>query len=319
MSSLQPQTGSLTPQYNDNTVERAGKALSTMSDINVLYGPQLAIGGRIGVLHTRSLGRRGRPLQGLRLSQVSQAGKTKTLNQVRQRIMQSTILTGGHANPFQVLYINLEVRITAKILFVQLLRMLGDPHADSGNIEEVKRRTDILMRERGVELLMVDEVQHLARESRDKVDVTDELKRFLDLGICPVVFAGNEDSKPFFERNKQLASRLGTPLELSPVDAHDGSQLTNFKRFCRDLDTELVERGVTDELSNLVEGDMLNALLFSSGGHIGRVYRIIESAVEHALLREATRVEAYDIDYAVENFAIPSGYVARNPLRRPSK
>lgn len=316
MTTHQPQTGNLKPQYDDSTIERAGTALSTMSDLLIPYGPQLAIAGRIGVLHTRSLGRRGRPLPGLRLSQVSGAGKTKTLKQVRQRIMQSSILAHGQANPFQVLYINLEVRITAKILFVQLLRTLKDPDDAIGNIEEVKNRTDILMRERGVELLMVDEVQHLARDSRDKVDVTDELKRFLDLGICPVVFAGNEDSKSFFERNKQLASRLGTPLELSPVDAHDGDQLTNFKRFCRDLDAELVQLGIIEEPSGLVDGELLNGLLFSSGGHIGRVFRIIESAVEHALMRQATRLEAYDIDFAIENFAIPSGYVGHNPMRR---
>ena len=315
MISLQPQTGNLHPQYDAKSVERAGSALSTMSDIVIPYGPQLAIAGRIGVLHARSLGRIGRPLQGLRLSQVSQAGKTKTLETVRRRIMKTTILESGEANPFQVLYINLEVRITAKILFVQLLRMLGDPHAEQGNIEEVKRRTDILMRERGVELLMVDEVQHLARESRDKVDVTDELKRFLDMGICPVVFAGNEDLKPFFERNQQLASRLGAPLELTPVDAHDGGQLSNFKRFCGDLDDELVTTGVMNEQSGFLDSEMLNALLFASGGHIGRVFRIVESAVEHAALRQASRVEPYDVSYAIDNFAIPGGYVSRNPMR----
>src|SRR3546814_20551539 len=56
----------------------------------------------------------------------------------------------------------------------------------------------------GVELLVVDEIQHLRREGNDVNDVTDALKRWLDAGSVPLVLVGNMDSQPFFERNKQL-------------------------------------------------------------------------------------------------------------------
>ena len=277
-------------------------------------GGEAAWAGRIEVLRQRSLGRRGQPLPGLRLSQLSQAGKTRTFTEYRRQLMSRTLLGTGASNPYQVLYLGLEVRVTVKMMCCQILRMLGDPHWDKGNTDEIKQRTREFMHARGVELLFVDEIQHLARESTDRTDVTDELKRFLDMGIVPVVFAGNEESRAFFERNSQLASRLGPPLELSPVDAGETGQLAAFKQFCADLDVALVSTRAIGASSGLTEPTQLNGLLLASGGHIGRVCRIVEAALEHAVLREAEFIELFDLSYAVETFAIPQEYTAANPF-----
>lgn len=309
-----PLTGRATPQYDDAGVARAAAALVAFGTIHVAYPPQQAIAGRIEVLRQRSLGKRGQPLPGLRLSQLSQAGKTRTFTEYRRQLMSRTLLATGASNPYQVLYLGLEVRVTVKMMCCQILRMLGDPHWDKGNTDEIKQRTREFMHARGVELLFVDEIQHLARESTDRTDVTDELKRFLDMGIVPVVFAGNEDSRAFFERNAQLASRLGPPLELSPVDAGETAQLAAFKQFCADLDAAMVAAKAISKPSGLAEPIQLNGLLLASGGHIGRVCRIVEAALEHASLREAEFVEAFDLSYAVDTFAIPQEYTVTNPF-----
>ena len=310
-----PLTGRVTPQYDDAGIARAAAALVVFGTIHVPYPPQQAIAGRIEVLRQRSLGRRGQPLPGLRLSQLSQAGKTRTFTEYRRQLMSRTLLATGARNPYQVLYLGLEVRVTVKMMCCQILRMLGDPHWDKGNTDEIKQRTREFMHARGVELLFVDEIQHLARESTDRTDVTDELKRFLDMGIVPVVFAGNEESRAFFERNSQLASRLGPPLELSPVDAGETAQLVAFKQFCADLDAAMVSAHAIGASSKLNEPTQLNGLLVASGGHIGRVCRIVEAALEHAVLREADFIELFDLSYAVETFAIPQEYTATNPFK----
>src|SRR3546814_20081983 len=99
------------------------------------------------------------------------------------------------------------------------------------------------LRRLGVELLVVDEIQHLRREGNDVNDVTDALKRWLDAGSVPLVLVGNMDSQPFFERNKQLCARLGTPLDLSPLAASKQRDAIHFKAFCSRYDDKLVESG----------------------------------------------------------------------------
>src|SRR3546814_4077295 len=85
----------------------------------------------------------------------------------------------------------------------------------------------------GVELLVVDEIQHLRREGTDVNDVTDALKRWLDAGSVSLVLVGNMDSQPFFERNKPLCARLGTSLR-SEVHTSEIPSLMriSFAVFC---------------------------------------------------------------------------------------
>lgn len=309
-----PVTGRAIPLYDQTSIERTAKALDAFSEIDISYGPQDAIAGRIDILRRRCLGKRGVPLPGLRLSQVSQAGKTKTFQRYRKWLFAQSAATNGTPNPWQVLYLGLEVRVTVKMMCQQLLRLLGDPYADRGNTDEVKLRVQEFVAEKGVELLFVDEVQHLARDSQDKIDVTDELKRFLDMAIVPVVLAGNEDSKKFFERNPQLASRLGTPLKLDPVDPTKPAELRAFAEFCHEMDKQLVARGIFQRPSGLAALESIDALIKASGGHVGRVCRLIEAALEHAVSREAEFIELFDIAHAIEHFAIPQRYIKVNPL-----
>lgn len=312
-----PSTGRALPAPDDPAAaSRCATALRKFSAIRVPYGPQNAVAARISVLHQRSLGGRGKPMKGLSLSQVSQAGKSFLLQCCRNDIMAQSELLNGRPNPHQVLYLGLEVRITVTMMCRHLLRLLGDPHYRKGNTDDVKLRTRELMEARGVELLIIDEAQHLVRETNQNADVTDELKRFLDAGIVPVVMAGNEESRELFVRNTQLASRLGVPLELSPVDARQGGQKSDFKTFCHDLDARMFACGCTRTLSGFTASAQISGLLRASGGHIGRVCRIVEAALEQASLRDADFVELYDLAFAVDSFAIPQRYTAVNPFRR---
>jgi len=221
-----PLTGHAFPTDDAKVAARTATALATFTKISIPYGPQKAVATRIGVLHNRCLGQRGMPLPGLRFSQVSQAGKSFVLEGYRNNVMSRMLAATGMSNPYQVLYLGLEVRITVRMLCCELLRKLGDPHCQQGNTDEIKLRMKEFMEHRGTELLIIDEAQHLNRVSEKNVDVTDELKRLMDAGIVPIVFAGDQTSRAFFERNPQLASRLGTP----PVQ--DVACLSPHQRAC---------------------------------------------------------------------------------------
>ena len=309
---LLPQTGRALPEYDDAAVNRSVVALTRHATIFIPHNPQEAIMGRIEVLRRQNLGKRGVPLRGLRLSQVPQAGKTKTLEQYIERLKREMALAGLPAHPFAVMYIGLEVSTTIKMLCKRLLKNLGDPHWQVGNADDLRIRLHELMIERGVQLLIVDEVQHLNKPSNDRSDVTDELKRLLDNGTVPLVLVGDDTSLPFFQRNTALAGRLGAPLELSPLGK---ATARLFKDFCQKLDLAMVEAKVFHEPADLASNRMLRGLIKASGGHIGRVCRIIEAAVEHAALRDATRVEPFDVSHAIDSVAVVAKWVLRNPLK----
>lgn len=309
-----PRTGHAIAQYDMAATLREVAAMKAFKAIVVPHAPQEAVMARIEALRLKTLGIRGVPLPGLRLSERPQAGKSKTLERYRLDLAKRMAEEESEPNPYQVLYLNLRTRVTVKMICQQLLRSLGDPHSDQGNTDQVLQRASEFMMHRCVELLIVDEVQHLSKARNDSNEVTDELKNFLDAGIVPLVLAGNLDSKKFFERNDQLASRLGSPLELSPLDPKLNGQAKLFKAFCINLDNALFASGATRQLSGFGQSEILGALLKASSGHVGRVCRVVEAALEHAARRDADYIETYDLSFAVRTFAIPQEYVFSDPF-----
>lgn len=309
-----PVTGRASPRYDEEAIARTAEALEAFSGIYLLHEPQQAILARVEQLRRRTLGKRGVPLPGLRLSQQSQAGKSRMFEAYKEELAATRRRRGLPLKPHQVLIIGLEKSSTLKGVFQSILIQLDDPHWHHGTEMLLKQRLREFMVKLEVELLVIDEVQHLRQGGGKVVDVTDAIKRFLDDGIVPCVLVGNEDSKPFFERNKQLASRLGVPLDLSPLDPRVSRQATLFKSFCSRLDRSMADRGITRAPSGLGEPVALKALFAASGGHIGRVVRVVEAALEHATQREAERIELYDLWFAIDTFAIPQAYLSHNPL-----
>lgn len=310
-----PTTGRALPQFDRDGTLRETAAKEAMRCILIQYPKQTAIIERIEALRLSTRGVRGVPLPGLRLSQVSQAGKTKTLRHYIADLKARTQIAGDPINPHQVIYIGLKRRVTVKMLYQRLLSELGDPHPDKGNLETLVQRAEEFLLRLQVDLLIVDEVQHLANGRTDSSEVTDELKSFLDMGLVPVVFAGNEDSKAFFEDNSQLSARLGAPLELTPTDLSTAAEAEMFKKFCIDLDEAIAATGVVRQLSNFGAKEVLQGLLAASSGHVGRVCRLVGAALEHAARRDADYIEVYDLSHAVENLAIPSRWTARNQFQ----
>lgn len=311
--SVRPTTGHLLPQWDEAGTARESFAQKAYGEIYVPYPPQTAIMQRIEALRSSSLGRRGQPLPGLRLSEVSQAGKSATLQRYIFDLHEKS-RTDGDYNPNRVIYVGLKRRITCKMLYQHILKTLGDPNADRGNLEILSQRMEEFLPRLGVELLIVDEVQHLANNRADSSQVTDELKSFLDAGLVPVVFAGNDESLRFFEENNQLSARLGIPLELSPVSVKSKSQTSAFKTFVAKLDRAVHAACGMRQLSRFDDAGIVKGLYLASGGHIGRVCRIVGAALSFASRRDADCIEVYDLSLAVRGLAVPSKWTQDNPF-----
>jgi len=313
-----PRTGHAFPQTDDAAITRTQNAMASFSTICVPNQMQERIAGSILTLTASSAKQApGTPKKGARLSQLSQAGKTTITKMIMQRIHEANVAAGIEPNPHRVLYVELKGSTTLNMIIVRLLKMLGDPHSEKGNFEDRMDRLAVLVRHKGVELLIIDEVQVLEKTTVNRTAITDELRGFLNAGLFPIFFIGDERSAEFFKDNEKLSARLGMPLELNPIQKR--ADATFAKTFCTKLDLALVNKGCVTTQSQLGSTAILNPLLEASGGHIGRICRIVENALEHAVSRDADFVEPYDLWLTVEAYAIPNGFCNKNPFDRQEK
>ncbi|MEG5097555.1 TniB family NTP-binding protein [Microcoleus sp. AT9b-C5] len=277
---------------------------------------------------------RGKPLNGRRLSEESQAGKSSTIERMKFELAEEDRAAGREVNPYRLLHITIDRRMTLKMLYQEILHRMADEFIEASgsrfrtgderdrlikgkfhdNIKVLEQRIAEWVPRLGVEAIVVDEVQHLHRSSDDASEVTKKLQAFLDRGVVPLVFVGDETSRGFFDCNPQFAARLMRPLELQPLEERSRSQRKLFKDFCANFDRLIVEAGLTPIPSRLDDERMLDGLIAASGGHVGRVARLLQIALPSALERGAASVELYDLANAVDDYAIGLGWIDYNPF-----
>lgn len=176
---------------------------------------------------------------------------------------------------------------------------------------------------------MIDEIQRLVTKSKrvsldpddvegtlsaDAMAVTLKLQGFLDRGVAPLLFLGDETSHIFFNLNQQFAARLRKPLQLPPLNMGKVADQKQFSEFCLGYDREIVARRVTTVSTCLTQPEILEAMSIASGGHIGRAARIIQTALPAALERGAITMEAYDLSNAVRDYAMDLNWVDYDPF-----
>lgn len=310
-----PTTGALLPDYaaNEPRVTACG---AFWLDLYVPNPKQEDLIAKVETLRRSCLGRRGQPLPGRRLLQESQAGKTSVVRELRRRLADGDIRAGREPNPYRALHVELKLRITVKMLYQRILHELGDPEAHGRyNLETLVQRCQQFLALRGTELLLIDEVQYLSGAGRDARLVADELKGFLDQGWVPVIFIGDLTAKELFDGNQRLTGRLGTQLELPPINRKAARERRTYSQFVKHLDQAMVGTDLCGP-SDLGKAAVLTRLHRASGGHLGRTCRIVEAAMEHACARGAEHVETFDLFFAVEHLAIPAEWTKANPFSR---
>ena len=315
-----PLTGDLVPRFLDVRLkEKAGEALAGAKSVWVEHEPQEIVIAQIRVyLDGWALAHDKSACGGLRLSQYSQAGKTATMRRLKRVLAEERQARGLPSNQHQVVIVTLRKRTTLKQLYRHLLKELGDPHWDQEPVSPetlLVRLTEHSARV-GLEVLVIDEIQHVDNETKDAKDVLDQLKVFVDEGVFPIVFVGDEDSEALFERNGKFAARLGGPLELPPLEPAREEREADAVRFCIEFDKALSAAGLISRRAGLEEPALLDGLVLASGGHVGRVARLLQIAVPHSVWRGAATVDAYDLSHAIRSYGIKNGWVKHDPYSR---
>ena len=263
--------------------------------------------------YLQKLGRKtiGQPQMALRVLGPSGSGKSAAALAYIEAVERGRPRT---ATFVPVLKVDLERGSTPKKLMMSILLAFGDLYAGHGNELALKTRVFACFERFGTELLIVDEFQHLNYRSGIKNDVTDTLKGMLDAGVVPMAFLGTDDAAPMFVRNLQLNGRMLPPCDLNPLDGRKSADQKLFATFVAKLEQAVVERGVLPELSCLAADNMLPGMFEVSDGVIGRVCRLFEAALVHAIRRGADKLERADISWATEHWGVEQAFVKRNPF-----
>lgn len=293
-------------QWPNDVLERAGAMLDAFEDIYVPTPSHQFVHRKCEILRHANRDRQGKSKWALRLAQISSSGKTKCLDAYIRNTIERHAEETGQRNPHLILYVPLRGFTTPKSLCQEICRQLGDQNWQIGTLFDLIHRMHDFVGRAGVEMIIIDEVQELKGKRTDRQDVTDLLKSILNLGVAPLVLVGDETSEKMFQENIHLGNRAGSTLELRPLTDAEG--LGEFKGFCLALEQEMHKLGMIRGNSVLSQASGQKKLVKWSGGHIGRVCRIIAQALEHSVLRHAVTIEMVDLDYAIQHFAIPNNY-----------
>lgn len=130
-----------------------------------------------------------------------------------------------------VLVVSIPSAPTLKGLYHAILNALGVRVVDGHNLESLRFRVVTLIRNLGVELLLLDEINHLLDRGRRRSHeaVTDGLKQLIDSIEVPTVFAGAVRSKQLFDTNAQLRSRVTATHTMLPFDL--GARFQELRGF----------------------------------------------------------------------------------------
>jgi len=196
----------------------------------------------------------------------------------------------------------------------QLLSDLGDPLAFSRGNDPVKIAKEMsdLMKLCGVELIIVDEFQHMIDRKNKQIlhSAADWLKMLIVHSKIPVVLFGMPYSVVILEANNQLAGRFELQHTLEPFRLNNKENLILYKTFLAMLDEALPFR----ESSALASPDMMKRIYAFSQGNLRRIRKLINRSSRLALRDDSNKI-------LLEHFAKAAPKVSRvacekqNPFR----
>ena len=141
----------------------------------------------------------------------------------------------------------------------------------------------ILLKECKVEIIFLDEVQHLVDRNSQKLlrDSSDWFKELIDETGIPIIFLGMPDSDKIFLENEQLNKRVRFVEKTKEFDNDD-----TFRKFLYLYDMALP----LEESSCLAESDMSCRLYNSTKGNIKNIHDLLVEGVSIAIVNNATRI-----------------------------
>lgn len=289
---------------------RVALGLSKLMRIRLPYPRHIEAMAEIEELRLLGLEMRGE--QQLALNIFSRTGTGKSTVASQYKLMRAQDDPEGVTS---ILHARLGTSGTARDLYVSIMSEMGDGFASSGTEPTLRRRAMRTMKEKGVELLILDETQHSGQKSGFSREVTAELKIMLDTGLVPIVLLGTEAAIPLVGADRELSGRMFSPCRLDPLDMSDDDDLDLWIGFLEALDARMVADRIVSAPAGLADEDLALALGEACDGVIGQLMRVMTMALRNTIRDGRDSVTRNDIAIAVDEWSLEHGFATHNPIR----
>jgi energy-coupling factor transporter ATP-binding protein EcfA2 len=217
------------------------------------------------------------------------AGKTTLVTSYAQRFPPDN---SGTTFRCPVLVAKILAPATVKTLATNLLFTLGDPLADKGSVGAKSVRLRGFFNDCGMEMLILDELQHIVDRDSDKVlqTVSNWLKDLIkDTKVATVLVGLQGEAERVVRTNPQLNGLFRPPLVLDPFtwDDADPATIKEFRKLLRELDGLLPLR----ESSDLGDRELAWRCFVASRGNLRLLMGLLRRAVVLALRRGCERLD----------------------------
>ncbi|QAY66345.1 TniB family NTP-binding protein [Paenibacillus protaetiae] len=179
-----------------------------------------------------------------------------------------------------------------------LLGQLGDYNPSSGTRGNKNTRLVNLIRDCGVELIILDEFQHFKNQKNKSVnyEVADYFKSIINLTKVPVVLFGYEkEAYDVVKENNQLQSRFTIRYNLHPFGLENEERIHEFRTLLYQIDQQLP----FVESSNLADPEFYNRLFDVTNGVLRALMKLIGQAAEIAMEKEHLKITFEDFKEAL--------------------
>ena len=310
-----PQHGEPTPLVGKVIYEEMAAKTAVFNTIfisNPRHTPAFAALDKCRFLGLAEPGLRKRALQ---ILGPSGSGKTTVIEAYRRKCREE-LPPEEQERRRPVVIIPLNADLTIRSFWVKVLSCFGDTMIRKSDTEEnLRPRAYDYIRKNNVELLIIDEVQHLESGTTKRVDVTDRLKSFLDDGIVPLAMTGTTKALPMLRRNIQLANRMIEPADIKPLQPTDPQDVKDFTGFLKRLDAAIVAKGLMARAAGLDENLVAACLMEVSKGVLGRAVNLVRVAFGRAVCRKSDMIELCDLQAAATEWAVAQRVAAKNPFQ----
>lgn len=197
----------------------------------------------------------------------------------------------------------------------EMLRVLGDPSPNRGTISAKTMRVVTLCRACKVELLLLDEAQHIYDRgaAATHYKVGDWLKGLVDQLNIPVVLLGLPPLQNLLQVNEQLRRRFGKRMSLALGQSE--TETETIENECLQLFITLAASlPVGLSPGNYSWQEMGLRLHYASDGRVHFIKRLLYSALKLALLNGDDRIHPETLEQAFTEEVFWEGTGVLNPF-----
>lgn len=245
------------------------------------------------------------------------AGKSTLFKTYESRFPRSTKTKTVNNNWIEydtvpVLRVELDSNSKPQNVASKMLQKLGDPFYHRGTEKQLTARVKEHIKDAEVELLIIDELQHLIDTDTQRVirKAADWLKQLLNDLNLPIIFGGiRDDAKRIFENNKQLDERFPYKPTFYGFEYQTDEQRKEFRGFLKSIDYQLP----FSERSNIFDPYLSEKIFYATLGIPRTLNHLLHHSVKHALKAGKDKLDESDLKYGFSLLSFESRPRVTNP------